>query len=100
MSSFNVEKEAERLLKDHIIDQEVGSPTALHYNLCSLLNRCRDATEGADIKAVCCLCELGIPVAEIGGEWMHPDPDDETDRTWMICDATPIHERRQREEQG
>ena len=47
MSSFNVEKEVECLLKDHIIDQEVGSPTALHYNLCSLLTRCCDATEEA-----------------------------------------------------
>lgn len=97
MSDFDIKEEAEALLCQ-LPHRDTAARVAL---LLDFATRLRDATEEADIKAMCSLCEPEIPVAEIDGEWMHSDPDDETERAWMICDATPIRERsRAREEKG
>ena len=48
MSKFDVKKEADGYVREHMPDIELGSPSGAYWNLCSLLTRCQDATTLAE----------------------------------------------------
>lgn len=93
--SFDIKKEARTTAKFFKEPGELPHVcTERQSVLEALLTRCRDATEEADIKAVCNACSLGqVPVQSPDDNWwLHGDD---------LCDASGIHhERRVREEEG
>ena len=108
MSDFDVEKEAERFTKA----KGMGMPTipemvphSFYGQVHDLLTRCRDATEEADIKAVCPeYCGRGCPPTpptRMGGSAAVYEHVMENTGYCVRCSATGIHEHcRQREGQG
>ena len=101
MSEFDVEREGEEFWETFPVEI-VSHICAIDYGaadrLLALLARCCDETEGEiwSIVAACTLCMRGYELKQHEDGWFyHTTPS----HNWG-CDASAIHERRRRREEG